>query len=284
MDAAAALARLDSSSAGLASAEAEARLIADGPNQIAEARRDSAWRRLGRALRNPVVILLAVLAALSMATGDPRAATIMGVMIVLGVSLRFVQETRADHAAAALKAMISVTATVVRDGAPREIPLARPRARRRRPALGRRHDPGRSPHPHRARPVRHPGQPHRRVAAGGEVRRAAHARRRRPRAGLEARTLCFLGTSVESGTATGVVVGHGTTHLSRQHGRARSSARGADELRPRRQRVHLADDPLHAVMVPLVFLINGVTKHDWRRGVLLRARRGRRASRPRCCR
>ena len=75
MDAAAALARLDSSSAGLASAEAEARLIADGPNQIAEARRDSAWRRLGRALRNPLVILLAVLAAVSMATGDPRAAT-----------------------------------------------------------------------------------------------------------------------------------------------------------------------------------------------------------------
>ncbi len=47
----------------------------------------------------------------------------MLLMVVLGVSLRFVQETRADTAAAKLKAMISVTATVMRDGQPKEIPL-----------------------------------------------------------------------------------------------------------------------------------------------------------------
>ena len=47
----------------------------------------------------------------------------MLVMVVLGVSLRFVQETRADNAAAKLKAMIKVTATVLRDGQPKEIPL-----------------------------------------------------------------------------------------------------------------------------------------------------------------
>ena len=40
----------------------------------------------------------------------------MLLMVVLGLSLRFVQETKADNAAAKLKAMISVTATVVRDG------------------------------------------------------------------------------------------------------------------------------------------------------------------------
>jgi Mg2+-importing ATPase len=47
----------------------------------------------------------------------------MLLMVVLGVSLRFIQETKADNAAAKLKAMISVTATVVRDGQAREIPL-----------------------------------------------------------------------------------------------------------------------------------------------------------------
>ena len=41
----------------------------------------------------------------------------------VGISLRFIQETKADNAAAKLKAMISVTATVVRDGQPKEIPL-----------------------------------------------------------------------------------------------------------------------------------------------------------------
>ena len=44
-------------------------------------------------------------------------------MVVLGVALRFIQELRAGNAAAKLKAMISVTATVVRDGQPQELPL-----------------------------------------------------------------------------------------------------------------------------------------------------------------
>ena len=42
----------------------------------------------------------------------------MSLMIVLGVGLRLVQETTGRHAAAKLKAMISVTATVLRDGQP----------------------------------------------------------------------------------------------------------------------------------------------------------------------
>ena len=56
-------------------------------------------------------------------TNDYRAATVMLSMVVLGVALRFIQEWRADDAAAKLKAMISVTATVVRDGQARELPL-----------------------------------------------------------------------------------------------------------------------------------------------------------------
>src|SRR5512138_3701730 len=47
----------------------------------------------------------------------------MLLMVILGLSLRFIQETKADNAAAKLKAMISVTATVVRNGQAREIPL-----------------------------------------------------------------------------------------------------------------------------------------------------------------
>ena len=65
----------------------------------------------------------------------------MLIMVVLGVVLRFVQEARADDAAAKLKAMISVTATVVRGGAAREIPLAELRAGRYRSPRRRRHDP-----------------------------------------------------------------------------------------------------------------------------------------------
>ncbi len=42
---------------------------------------------------------------------------------ILGVALRFIQESKADSAAAKLKAMIKVTATVVREGQAAEVPL-----------------------------------------------------------------------------------------------------------------------------------------------------------------
>ena len=90
---------------------------------VGQDKRHTRWRLLGRALLNPLVVFLAVLALVSAFTGDLRAAVVMAAMVVLGVVLRFVQESRADTAAAKLKAMISVTATVIRDGKPREIPL-----------------------------------------------------------------------------------------------------------------------------------------------------------------
>ena len=71
-----------------------------------------------RSVLNPLVILLAVLATVSFSTGDPRAGTVMVLMIVLSVGLKLYQEAKADSAAAKLKAMISVRATVLRDGQP----------------------------------------------------------------------------------------------------------------------------------------------------------------------
>ncbi len=48
----------------------------------------------------------------------------MSLMIVLSVGLKLIQEAKADSAAAKLKAMISVTATVLRDGTPQEIAVS----------------------------------------------------------------------------------------------------------------------------------------------------------------
>ena len=44
-------------------------------------------------------------------------------MVILGVVLRFFQEMRADHAAEKLRAMVSNTATLVRDGKEAEVSL-----------------------------------------------------------------------------------------------------------------------------------------------------------------
>jgi Mg2+-importing ATPase len=108
---------------GLTQAEAEERARTSGPNEVAQERQRGWFIRLLVILRNPLVILLTILSSISFATGDARAGSVMAGMVVLSVTLRFLQEARAGAAAAKLKAMIHVTATVVRDGQARELPL-----------------------------------------------------------------------------------------------------------------------------------------------------------------
>jgi Mg2+-importing ATPase len=75
---------------------------------------------------------------------------------------------------------------------------------------------------------------------------------------------CFMGTSVESGTATAVVV---TTGLQTYLG---SMAHSITEERPQTSfdqglnRFTWLMMQFMAVMVPVVFFINGFTKHDWK--------------------
>ncbi|MDE3128077.1 MAG: magnesium-translocating P-type ATPase, partial [Gemmatimonadota bacterium] len=229
---------------------------------IAEAERDTPWRRLGRALRNPVVLLLAVLGGVSLATGDPRAATIIGVMIVIGVSLRFVQETRADRAATALKAMIRVTATAIRDGTAAEIPL---------------HDLVRGDVvslsagdmiPADLRLVWTRDLVVNQASLTGESlpveKFAAAVPGAPPASPADATNLCFLGTSVASGTATGVVAATGgATYFGHL---ARALAEPEEETAFDRGVAGFTWLMIRfiAVMVPLVFLINGLTGHGWR--------------------
>ena len=109
---------------GLTGAEADAKLSKHGPNVLAKDQRPGFLKLLWRAILNPLVILLAVLAAVSFATGDLRAGTMMGLMIALSVGLKLYQESKASNAAAKLKAMISVTATVLRDSQPIELAVS----------------------------------------------------------------------------------------------------------------------------------------------------------------
>src|SRR6185369_10824619 len=123
-DPAAALHRLGSSLEGLSEEEAALHLKRYGLNAVASENGHARLRLFLHAVLNPLVLLLAVLAAVSLVTGDARAAIVMSTMIVLGVALRFTQEARAGDAAEKLRAMIRVTATVRRAGALREVPLA----------------------------------------------------------------------------------------------------------------------------------------------------------------
>ena len=246
---------------GLTQVEAEDRTRTTGPNQVAQERPQGWFIRLLKIIRNPLVILLAVLCSISFATGDVRAGTVMAAMVVLSVALRFIQEARADAAAAKLKAMIHVTATVLRDGTAQERPL--------RDLV--------------------PGDIIR-LSAGdmipGDLRVFAskdlfvtqgsltgeslpvekfHDADPAPATSpTELKNICFMGTSVESGTATAAVVTTGVNTYLGTMARSIAEAPEPTSFDQGLDRFTWLMIRLMAVMVPLVFLINGFTKHDWK--------------------
>src|SRR5579872_5319696 len=108
---------------GLTSAEAARRLAEYGPNEPAPVRRLSAVVQLLQLFANPLVIILLAASAIAGSLGQPVDALIIVTMIVLGVAVNFWQSYRSQQAADQLRASVSPTATVLRDGAWQETPL-----------------------------------------------------------------------------------------------------------------------------------------------------------------
>ena len=109
------LRQLDSSTAGLSSAEAAARLTRYGPNAV-RTHHVNVLAVLGRQLRNAVLILLAGTAIVSYFLGDSMQAVIIGIILAASIGLGFVNEYRAERAAADLHASVHHNAVVRRDG------------------------------------------------------------------------------------------------------------------------------------------------------------------------
>jgi Mg2+-importing ATPase len=111
-----ALRRLGSSPDGLGPDEVEQRLRSVGPNQVAhQTRHTIAGEVVGRSI-NPLNALLLTLAVASYFLSDQRAAIVIAVMVLLSISLGFLQEHRSNKAADALRSMVLTTATLRRQG------------------------------------------------------------------------------------------------------------------------------------------------------------------------
>ena len=106
---------LHSSADGLSSAEAAARLARYGPNAV-RTHHVNALAVVGRQLRNAVLILLAGTAVVSYFLGDSMQAIIIAVILTASIGLGFVNEYRAELAAAALHSQMRHTAVARRDG------------------------------------------------------------------------------------------------------------------------------------------------------------------------
>ena len=254
------LLRLKTSPQGLTEEEAAERLEVFGPNEVAYEKKEGWLHRLYVSARNPLVILLTLLATVSFATGDFRAGTVMLLMVFLGLSLRFIQESKADNAAAKLKAMITVTATVVRDGKTREIPL-----RELVPGDIVKLSAG-DMIPGDVRLLSAKDLHVIQATLTGEslpVEKTDGVDLRGNVSSIERTNLCFLGTSVESGSATAVIVAAGVQTYFGKVARSLTGRQAETAFDRGVKKFTWLMIRFMIVMVPLVFVINGITKHDW---------------------
>ena len=106
--------RLGSSVAGLAPDEAVQRLKTYGLNLITREQKPTILQEIWSRAKNPLNALLLTLAVISYFLGDVRAAIVIALMVLLAITTAFIQEHRSNEAAAQLRAMVKITASVRR--------------------------------------------------------------------------------------------------------------------------------------------------------------------------
>ncbi|MEU6770494.1 HAD-IC family P-type ATPase [Streptomyces sp. NPDC046759] len=124
------LRHLDTGPRGLTEAEATARLATHGENTPPHPRTPSALRRCLRGLRDPFTTVLLTLGVVSAFVASWGTATVILALVAVSCALRAAGERRADRSLAALRELVTGTATVLRrtddTAAPRayEVPVA----------------------------------------------------------------------------------------------------------------------------------------------------------------
>lgn len=116
---------------GLSSAEAQRRQAAFGPNLIATPPPRGAWRQFLDQFASALVLMLVAAGAISAAiwlhereTPVPYEALAIFPIVLINAVMGYVQEARAERAAAALRQLSAAQARVIRDGAPLSIDAA----------------------------------------------------------------------------------------------------------------------------------------------------------------
>ena len=116
---------------GLGDTEARARLAQYGPNELAAHKPVPAWRRFLSQFQDVLVILLLIATGISAAlwvlerdAALPYEAIAILAVVLLNATMGYVQESRAEAAVAALRAMSSPDAAVIREGERRSVPAS----------------------------------------------------------------------------------------------------------------------------------------------------------------
>ena len=116
---------------GLTDADARSRLAQYGPNELAAEPPTPAWRRFLAQFQNVLVVLLLIATAISAAlwvyerdTSLPYEAIAIFAVVLLNATLGYIQESRAEAAVAALRALSAAEAAVIRGGDRRRVPAS----------------------------------------------------------------------------------------------------------------------------------------------------------------
>ncbi|HEY8327049.1 MAG TPA: cation-translocating P-type ATPase [Rhodanobacter sp.] len=111
----------DGSWTGLSSDQAARQLVLDGPNELPQQPRRTAWRILLEVAREPMFQLLAAAVAIYLFFGDISEAGVLLAFLAVIVAITLVQERRTERVLEALRDMTSPRALVWRDSEQRRI-------------------------------------------------------------------------------------------------------------------------------------------------------------------
>ncbi|MGW2483562.1 magnesium-translocating P-type ATPase [Streptomyces sp. NPDC001571] len=263
---------------GLCQAEVLDRQERHGLNTVAQERAPRWYVQLAKAYANPFIAVLAFLAAV-MYWQDPADPGVIILSVMVGISglLRFWQEFRSGRAADALKQLVTTTTAVQRRAGGAALPttvevpmdqvvpgdVVKLGAGDLIPAD--------------LRLITAKDLMVSQAALSGESLpvaktdvRAGEDNRIAASAGdpVEAGNLCLMGTSVTSGTATGVVVATGADTYFGSMAGSLVGERPQTNFDTGVRRVSFLLIRFMLVMVPVVFMINGFTKGDWNEAFL----------------
>ncbi|MFI1964212.1 magnesium-translocating P-type ATPase [Streptomyces pathocidini] len=261
---------------GLKHSEAAFRLESHGANVVAQEKAPRWYAQLARAFANPFIAVLVFLAAV-MYWQDPEdpGVVILSVMVLISGALRFWQEYRSGRSAAALRRLVTTTTAVQRRAGrgsgpttfevPMETVVPGDLVRLAAGDLI----------PADLRLLAAKDLMVSQAALSGESLPVAKADTRADDLGqyvttdpVEADNLCLMGTSVTSGTATGVVVATGSDTYFGSMAGSLVGERPQTNFDNGVRKVSFLLIRFMLVMVPVVFAVNGLTKGDWNEALL----------------
>ncbi len=264
------LSLLESSENGLSSNQAKERRTSFGLNEVEHEKAPQWYVQLFEAFVNPFIAVLLILAIVSLVTDvvlnapadrDYTTVIVISTMVMLSALLRFVQEFRSNQAAEKLKSMVTTTATVLREEGKKEVDIKKL-------------VPGDIIHlsagdmiPADVRILHSKDLFVSQAMLTGEALPVEKRERLIPEADkkspLELENICFMGTNVVSGTAVAIVANTGSETYFGSLSKSLVGKRAETSFDKGVNSVSWLLIRFMLIMVPLVFLINGFTKHNW---------------------